>query len=167
MQLQWSLCDSIQLSVCVALWEDPQLEPSVISQQWKGGHWKRSIFRPFPSFSFSYCASIEISDSSYWQTLLKISKLRSGKNVGRFLFVLVLGLACRHPLFAGRLPSRRHTCKVFSFACFPLETTSCGFCNWWLPSQLRVRYWVQHVHVEGELGGLSQRGGGGSGQRAL
>ena len=27
--------------------------------------------------------------------------------------------------------------------------------------QLRIRHWVQHVHVEGELGKISQRGGGG------
>ena len=127
MQLHWSLCDSIQLLVCVALWEDPQLGPSVISQQWKGGHWKRSIFRPFPSFSFSYCASIELSDIAVhidkpsWK-----SRNCSGNNVGRLLLVLVLGLACRHLLLAGKLPSRCHTCKVFPFACFRLETTLCA-----------------------------------------
>ena len=30
-----------------------------------------------------------------------------------------------------------------------------------LTFQLRIRHWVQHVHVEGELGKISQRGGGG------
>ena len=57
----------------------------------------------------------------------------SGNNVGRLLLVLVLGLACRHLLLAGKLPSRCHTCKVFPFACFCLETTLfatvCGLSN--------------------------------------
>ena len=104
--------------------------PSVISQQWKGGHWKESDFRLYPSFSFSFCAFLHFDKPSCK------SRNCSENNVGRLfhlLLLIVLGLACRHPLLAGRLPSRCHTCKVFPFACFRLETTLssslCGISN--------------------------------------